>query len=57
MQTVINLVLMLAGGFVSYGLATGDGTYLLGGSILSGVLLILSIIDDVQMYERKKMNE
>lgn len=53
MQTIVSLILMLAGGFVAYGFATGDGTYLLGGLILSGVLLVVSIIEDVQLHEKK----
>lgn len=56
MQTVINLVLMLSGAFTAYGYASGNSNYLFGGLMLSAVLLVMSLVDDVQTHERKRAN-
>lgn len=57
MQTIVSLILMLSGGFVAYGFTAGDFTYIYGGLVLSAVLLLFSIIDDVQTHERKKVSK
>ncbi len=56
MQTMVSLVLMLSGAFTAYGYASGNSNYLFGGLMLSAVLLVMSLVDDVQTHERKKVN-